>query len=266
MRPRIAWFDLETTGLPPFEENNVRIIEVAVVCTHGDTFSNLDDGFSQLVHPERDIPPRVTQITKIDAKTVADAPKFKAIADKLFQLMDGAVWAGHNVLAFDIPLLEREFKLAGLPAPKCAGVIDTLLVARDHFKGRVGLADQRLGTLCHYMGVLQPRQQVKHRAIYDVDLTIKLAKTMFAQLFIERNYPFSSSGNAVLAVDENKQKAERCQAKTRGSDYKEQCRNPAAKGGTLCRLHVPSLFSAPSRPAATATAAGASTSPPTRPS
>lgn len=286
---RIAWFDLESTGLPPFDANHTKIIEIAVVVTNH--FRDNDDCFSQLVNPERDIPPRITEITKITSKMVEGAPVFKQVAAQVFQLMDGVVWAGHNITAFDIPLLEREFKIAGHPFPKCAGVIDTLLVAREHFKGRPGLANQKLVTLCHYFGALHPRQAIQHRAIHDVDATIKLAKNMFAQLYLEKNdlKPQQQQKEAVEVkqrvlpaflrqYDEKEEPlareqlvtnggkvSVRCTARTRYSQYKLQCRNPSVNGTAFCRLH--GLVSVPNQspPGGPAFAAEASTSPPTRP-
>jgi hypothetical protein len=55
-----------------------------------------------------------------------------------WSLLAGRVWAGHNILSFDIPRIQEAFAEAGLQAPTAAGVIDTLRLLKSTFGCRAG--------------------------------------------------------------------------------------------------------------------------------
>ena len=66
------------------------------------------------VNPGRPIPREATAIHGIGDDDVRDAPAFAALAPELSTLLEGADLAGFNVNRFDVPLLERELKDAGV--------------------------------------------------------------------------------------------------------------------------------------------------------
>lgn len=98
------FFDLETTG-PDHRVD--RIIQVSIV---GDNLV-----YDKLVNPIRAIPPEVTSITKISNADVANAPPFVDIAKEVAQILAGNTLVGFGCHNFDVPLLDREFHLAGIP-------------------------------------------------------------------------------------------------------------------------------------------------------
>ena len=178
----IAWFDLESTGLPPLDK--VHILEVAVVQTHPHT-QVVRTEYCDLVKPPNGIPEAASQVNGIYDKDVADKPKFAEIAKFVHGLLHNNIWAGHNIRRFDVPLLLEEFKRCGMEPPTCLGTIDTLDFANRHFAGRPGLARTRLETLARYFDLIPPKGKQTHRALDDVHLNIRVAQRMFAQIFVE---------------------------------------------------------------------------------
>lgn len=121
----IVAFDTETTGLNPFTED--RIIEFAAVVIHLDEQGRVGkvDEHSWLINPERDIPPKVTEITGITSADVASAPRFAELADTIRELMGSAVTVAHNY-PFDLGFLTNEFGLLGQHWPEPLAEIDTI--------------------------------------------------------------------------------------------------------------------------------------------
>jgi DNA polymerase-3 subunit epsilon len=108
LRRPLAFFDLETTGIDPRRD---KIVELAIV--------RVDPGGARAaktwrVNPERPIPADATSVHGIRDEDVRDAPPFRALAREILEHLAGADLAGYNVRRFDVPLLDREFKDAGL--------------------------------------------------------------------------------------------------------------------------------------------------------
>lgn len=92
-------FDLETTGLSPENDTIIEISALKVVKRE------VVAEFSTLVNPERKIPYHITDLTGIDDKMVADAPKLdKALADFL-EFAGDNVLVGHNIHRFDMKFM-----------------------------------------------------------------------------------------------------------------------------------------------------------------
>jgi|GEM_PF-132972 len=106
-RPLVI-LDLETTGT--WIEKD-RIIEVGMIRCEPD---GSRETFIRRVNPGMPIPPVVTEVTGIHDADVKDAPYFSVIAQEVLRFLDGADIGGFNVERFDLPLLAREFKDAGL--------------------------------------------------------------------------------------------------------------------------------------------------------
>ena len=104
----LAFFDIESTGVVPQRD---RIVEIAVmkIMPAGTSRTTV-----RRLNPGMPIPPGATAIHGITDADVADCPQFADIADKLLSYLDGCDLAGYNILGFDVPLLEAEFKRVGL--------------------------------------------------------------------------------------------------------------------------------------------------------
>jgi DNA polymerase III subunit epsilon len=104
----LAFLDLETTGTDPAAD---RIVEVSVLRLDPD---GSREGRTRRVHPGRPIPPEATAIHGIRDEDVRDAPEFRRVARALLDFLGESDLAGFNILRFDVPLLEREFRDSGL--------------------------------------------------------------------------------------------------------------------------------------------------------
>ena len=70
----IVSLDIETTGL---DENREAIIEIAAVKFNG---RRIEDEFSTLINPGKNIPDFITGLTGIDNAMVRQAPRLRDIA------------------------------------------------------------------------------------------------------------------------------------------------------------------------------------------
>ncbi len=104
----LVFFDIESTGVMP---NRDRIVEIAVIkiMPDGERISRC-----RRINPEMPIPPSASAIHGITDADVADCPPFAIVADKLYGFIENCDLAGYNINGFDIPILQAEFKRAGL--------------------------------------------------------------------------------------------------------------------------------------------------------
>nr|MCU0769939.1 3'-5' exonuclease [Burkholderiaceae bacterium] len=107
---RLAFVDVETTGSSPERE---RITEVGVVSVDFDGDQTRVTEWSSLVRPGVPIPAEIQWLTGITNEMVRDAPSFAALAQELYDRLDGAVFVAHNA-RFDYGFLRAEFARAGL--------------------------------------------------------------------------------------------------------------------------------------------------------
>lgn len=104
----LVFFDLETTGVDPY---NDRIVQIGVIKLFPD---GTQEEKQWLINPGTPIPKEVTAIHGISDEMVKDAPMLGDIAQELHTLFDGVDLGGYNVRNFDIPLLQQEFNRIGL--------------------------------------------------------------------------------------------------------------------------------------------------------
>ena len=99
---------METTGLSVSSD---RIVELAILKIHPD---GTEDFRSVRINPEIPIPTAATNIHGITNEDVADKPNFLQYASSLRHFLNGCDIGGFNVQKFDLPLLEAEFRRAGV--------------------------------------------------------------------------------------------------------------------------------------------------------
>ncbi len=110
--PRLAFVDLETTGMRAAAD---RITEVGIV-----TVDCVDSGppnvesWSSLVDPEVPIPPEIQAMTGITDAMVRSAPTFSSVADAVATRLAERVFIAHNA-RFDHGFLKHAFERAGRP-------------------------------------------------------------------------------------------------------------------------------------------------------
>ena len=125
--------DTETTGLEA--ELGHRVIEIAGVEMVNRRFTG--NNFHRYFNPGRDSDPGALQVHGLTTEFLSDKPKFGDVAAEFLDYVSGAELVIHNS-AFDIGFLNRELSLADLKpiTDYCAGVVDTLLMARDLHPGK----------------------------------------------------------------------------------------------------------------------------------
>jgi len=105
----IVFFDLETTGLNPQTD---RIVEICVIKLNPDGTREVK---TRRMNPTIPISPESTVITGISDEDVKDCPTFKQLAKGIADFMQDCDISGYNILRFDIPMLQEEFKRAHVP-------------------------------------------------------------------------------------------------------------------------------------------------------
>ncbi len=105
----LAVFDIESTGL---NRKTDRIIDLAIICLHP---GGKRTSHTFRVNPGQPIPAEAAAVHGITDDDVKDAPAFRAVAAEVADVLADCDLAGFNVLRFDIPLLQEEFKRAGVP-------------------------------------------------------------------------------------------------------------------------------------------------------
>ena len=104
----LVFFDIESTGTNPYRD---RIVEIAVIKV-------MPDGTRQEVvrriNPSMPIPAGASAVHGIYDDDVKDAPTFDVVAQNLYNYLDNCDLAGYNIVKFDVPMLQEEFKRCGL--------------------------------------------------------------------------------------------------------------------------------------------------------
>lgn len=108
LKKPVIFFDLETTGTNITSD---RIVEISLikVLPGGQEIEK-----TRRINPEMPIPAEATAVHHISDADVADCPTFKQVAKSLADLFAGCDIAGFNSNRFDIPLLDEEFRRAGI--------------------------------------------------------------------------------------------------------------------------------------------------------
>jgi DNA polymerase-3 subunit epsilon len=99
--------DIETTG---GSARHSRITEIGALRIEN---GSVADTFQTLINPGEEVPAYITKITGITTDMVWTAPPFAAIASKLEDFLDGALFIAHFV-QFDYSFIQAEFERIGI--------------------------------------------------------------------------------------------------------------------------------------------------------
>jgi DNA polymerase-3 subunit alpha (Gram-positive type) len=151
--------DIETTGLNPEID---KITEIACIRIKN---GGIQDSFTTLVNPEKEIPFHIEKLTGITNEMVSTAPTIDKVMKKFFNFTGDAPVIAHNA-AFDISFLKFNSRLLkrGIENP----VIDTLALTKEMFKE---LKSHRLSRVAGYLGISIEKC---HRAMDDAAATAKI--------------------------------------------------------------------------------------------
>ncbi|MCI1581304.1 MAG: DNA polymerase III subunit alpha [Clostridium beijerinckii] len=159
--------DLETTGFSPQTE---KITEIGVMKIKD---GKVIDKFSTFVNPQKSIPMRVVEVTKITDDMVKNAETIDKVFPKLLEFIEGSVLVAHNA-DFDIGFLKHNAKVLGYEFDFT--YVDTLGLAQDVFPD---YKSYKLGRIAKNLGI---KVEVAHRALDDVDTTVKVFNIMIEKL------------------------------------------------------------------------------------
>ena len=159
--------DLETTG---FSFRTEKITEVGIMKVKN---GEVIDEFSCFVNPEKPIPQRVIEVTNITDDMVKDAETIETVMPKIIEFVGDSVLVAHNA-DFDIGFLKYNAKVLGLTLDNT--YLDTLRLAKELFPE---YKKYKLGIIAENLGI---KVEVAHRALDDVDTTVKVLNVMFEML------------------------------------------------------------------------------------
>ncbi|PHU30225.1 Protein NEN3 [Capsicum chinense] len=182
-RSEIVFFDVETT-IPTRTGQRYALLEFGaiVVCPRKLVEQH---SYSTLVRPSdlsliSTLSVRCNGITR---NAVTSAPSFADVSDKVFDILHGRIWAGHNIMKFDCPRIREAFAGVNRPAPEPKGIIDTLALLTERFGRRAG--NMKMASLATYFGL----GQQTHRSLDDVRMNFEVLKYCATVLFLESSLP-----------------------------------------------------------------------------
>jgi DNA polymerase-3 subunit epsilon len=167
LRTPLIFLDLETTGMSAAEE---RITEIGLV--------EVDEGefvgsWSQLVNPQKRIPPFIQSLTGITDEMVEDAPTFAQLAPALFARLQDKILVAHNA-RFDYGFLKAEF--ARLDLSYLPRVLCTVKLSRKLFP------EHRSHSLDSLIARHRLSCNARHRALGDAEVLWDFMRKIYAQL------------------------------------------------------------------------------------
>ena len=163
----LIFLDLETTGMVAAHE---RITEIGLVeVANGERV----DSWSQLVNPEKRIPPFIQSLTGISNKMVQHAPRFEQLAPGLFERLEGKLLVAHNA-RFDYGFLKSEFARLGMSYR--SRVLCTAKLSRklfpEHRRHNLDSLIERHGLKC----------SARHRALGDAEVLWQFLQKIHAEI------------------------------------------------------------------------------------
>lgn len=161
-----AIVDIETTG------GNAQyggITEIAIVLHNG---TSIEGRYETLVNPQQHVPRYITALTGISDYMLADAPPFEAIADKIYNLLNGRVFVAHNV-NFDYSFIHYQLQQCGYNWQ--AKKLCTVRYARKVLPGKQSYS---LGNITRELNIDITN---RHRAGGDAVATVALLEQLMQQ-------------------------------------------------------------------------------------
>lgn len=162
--------DLETTG---FSAKTEKITEIGIMKVKN---GEVIDEFSCFVNPEKHIPQRVSEVTNITDDMVKDAKTIKDVFPDVLEFLgdpNNTVIVAHNA-NFDVGFLKQNAINLGYKFDYT--YLDTLSLAKDLFPN---YKKYKPGKIAENLGI---KVEVAHRALDDVDTTVKVFRVMMDML------------------------------------------------------------------------------------
>ena len=155
--------DTETTGISIKEGH--RIVEIG--CIELENLIPTKKKFHCYLNPERKVSEKALEIHGYTDEFLADKKKFKEIADKFLEFINGKRLIIHNA-EFDLSHLNNELSLMGVKKLSNE-IVDTLVIAREKYPG----SPVNLDSLCKRFRI-DNSKRTQHTALIDCDLLSKV--------------------------------------------------------------------------------------------
>lgn len=154
--------DTETTGLNP--ETGDRLVEVGCVELVNRQLTGRT--LHRYLNPERPNSEEAVRVHGLTDAFLSDKPKFAEIVGELLEFVQGAEVIIHNA-AFDVGFIDAELRRLKIQPFRehVAGVLDTLVMAREMYPGKANSLD----ALCRRLEVDNSNRTV-HGALLDAGL------------------------------------------------------------------------------------------------
>lgn len=166
-------FDLETTGVSPY---NDEVIEISAVKARK---GKVVEEFSQLVNPKRTIPFAASRVNNITDDMVSDAPFFDEVLRHFLEFVGENVLVGHNIQSFDMKFIYRDCERY-FHQLITNDYVDTLILAKRCFPE---WRHRRLGDLADYYGI---STQGAHRALADCRMNQRVFELLGKEMNTEK--------------------------------------------------------------------------------
>ncbi len=173
-------FDLETTGVSPY---NDEVIEISAVKARK---GKVVEEFSQLVNPKRTIPFAASRVNNITDDMVSDAPFFDEVLRHFLKFVGEDVLVGHNIQSFDMKFIYRDCKRY-FHQLITNDYVDTLILAKRCFPE---WRHRRLGDLADYYGI---STQGAHRALADCRMNQRVFELLGKEMNTETKKTLDSN-------------------------------------------------------------------------
>jgi DNA polymerase-3 subunit epsilon len=167
---RTVVLDTETTGLNASLGD--RIVELGCIEVLNRRVTG--NHFHRYINPERESEMGALKVHGITNEFLQDKPKFREVAAEFLDYIQGAELVIHNA-AFDVEFLNLELSRIGQPpiAEQCAGVVDSLALARELHPGKKNSLD----ALCERYQI-DHSQRTLHGALLDASLLAEVYLAM----------------------------------------------------------------------------------------
>ena len=160
----IVVLDFESTGL---NTQTDRVIEIGAVRLVNGTVA---DSMSVLVNPKQPLKAKITEITGINDRMLADKETAETAIPALMDFIGDSPIAAHNA-SFDASLLRAELRRLGRSFD--GPVLDTLTLSRKLYPE---MKSHKLGSVCKQLGISLKNA---HRAVHDATATAQCLARMF---------------------------------------------------------------------------------------
>jgi len=176
----MAFFDLETT-IPAGDGNPRRIIQVGIAIVDTSRMAIVKKAEYNIGGPDvaRLVADHSARSISLRADEIRRAPIFAAVAKEIYDIMNGLVWAGHNIVNFDIPTLRYEYELLHMVPPVPVGILDTLVTIRSWRKEETHVpfpTRLALASIAEFLGM----RDETHTALDDAILSFEAIERMCA--------------------------------------------------------------------------------------